>query len=61
MRHSTGGTGELIPQEADAAAHLPNSQVLRGATAEGVAGRDNEAPSTFEILDIERRQRMAAA
>ncbi|KAF9647353.1 hypothetical protein BDM02DRAFT_3261766 [Thelephora ganbajun] len=37
-----------------------NSQVVRGATAEAGASRDNEAPSTLEILDIERRQRMAA-
>jgi len=60
MQHSAGGTGGFIHWTMGAIVNFPNSQVIRGATAEAEAGRDSEGPSTLEILDIERRQRMAA-
>ena len=44
----------------DATPHSPNSQITRGGTAEAGASWDDEALSMLEILDIERRQRMAA-
>lgn len=41
------------------AAHSSNSQVVRGTGTEAAASRDNEAPSTMDLLDMERRQWMA--